>query len=222
MDELVITIDGPAGVGKSTVAQLLAAQLGISFLDTGAMYRAVTLAAMRKNIDLTDEQLVLEVLDKNDFQFNLENGQIKVNINGTDVTDDIRKPDVTASVRYIASASKLRTNLVEMQRQFARQVGPIVTEGRDQGTVAFADADFKFFLTADSSERAGRRQRQLMQNGMERDIEQIQNDIEKRDAADETRSIGPLKPANDAIVIDTTNLNAEQVLGKMLEYVKPK
>jgi len=220
--ELIITIDGPAGVGKSTVAQLLAQRLGIAFLDTGAMYRAVTLAAMQKKVNLQDKGKLLEVLRETDLQFSIVKNQMKVSANDIDVTERIRDTVVTANVRHIAEAPKLRAELVQMQRRFAEEYGRIVTEGRDQGTVAFVDADFKFFLTADLTERAGRRQRQLSENGKEVDIEKIQAEIVRRDASDQSRRVGPLTPADDAIIIDTTDLDAEGVVEKILENIKDK
>ena len=222
MSNLIITIDGPAGVGKSTVAQLLAERLGIAFLDTGAMYRAVTLAAMQKKADLTNKNQLLEVLDQTDLQFGIEQGRMKVSADGVDVTEQIRGRRVTANVRHVAEAPKLRHELVQMQRRFAEEYERIVTEGRDQGTVAFADADFKFFLTADLAERAGRRQRQLVQDGKEVDIEKIQAEIARRDASDENRTVGPLTPAPNAIIIDTTDFDAEGVVEKILGYIKDK
>lgn len=222
MAKLVVTIDGPAGVGKSTVAQLLAQRLGIAFLDTGAMYRAVTLAAMQKKADLTNKNQLLEVLTQTDLQFSIEQGRMKVSADGVDVTEQIRGRRVTANVRHIAEAPKLREELVKMQRRFAQEHERIVTEGRDQGTVAFADADFKFFLTAEVTERARRRQRQLVQDGKEVDIEKIQAEIARRDASDQNRKVGPLTPADDAIIIDTTDFDAEGVVEKILEYVEGK
>jgi len=222
MPELIITIDGPAGVGKSTVAQLLAQRLGIAFLDTGAMYRAVTLAAMQKETDLTNKNQLLEVLNQTDLQFSIAQGRMKVSADGIDVTEEIRGRRVTANVRHVAEAGELRHELVQMQRRFAQDYERIVTEARDQGTVAFGDADFKFFLTADLAERAGRRQRQLAQDGEEMDIEKIQAEIARRDASDENRAVGPLTPADDAIIIDTTDLDAEGVVEKILEHIEGK
>jgi cytidylate kinase len=147
---------------------------------------------------------------------------MKVSIDGANVTEQIRDRRVTANVRHVAEAGKLRHELVQMQRSFAQEHERIVTEGRDQGTVAFGDADFKFFLTADLAERARRRQDQLAQNGEETDTEKIQTEIARRDASDENRTVGPLTPAGDAIIIDTTNLDAKGVVEKMLEYVEGK
>jgi len=217
---LVITIDGPAASGKSTVAQRLAKKLGASFLDTGSMYRAVTLAAMHAGVDMEDEEKLLEVMRKRDFRFSAEQDKMAVFINGVDVTEQIRQPQVTANAHYIAAKSSLRAELVRMQRQFAAEHKKIVTEGRDQGTVAFDDADIKFYLTADARERARRRQAELQAKGGVQSLEQIQENIEQRDKSDESRSVGPLKPARDAIVIDTTNLSLEQVVEKVLRCVE--
>ncbi|MHC4112230.1 MAG: (d)CMP kinase [Planctomycetota bacterium] len=220
MSNLVITIDGPAASGKSTVARLLAERLGVSFLDTGAMYRAVTLAAIEAGVDMSDEEKLLGVLDNRKFQFAVREGKMAVCIDGLDVTEQIRGQEVTVNARYIASAAKMREKLVEMQRQFAAREKKIVTEGRDQGTVAFPDAGVKFYLTADATERAKRRQIELRARGSSENLEQIQNAIEERDKSDEDRAVGPLKPAEDAIVVDTTDLSIEEVVEKLLRFVK--
>jgi cytidylate kinase len=222
MADLVITIDGPAASGKSTAARLLARKLGASFLDTGAMYRAVTLAAMRAGVDLNDEQKLLDITQTCEFQFSVKAGEMTVRIDNADVTGHIRSPEVTANARYIAAAPRVREKLVQMQRQFAADRNKIVTEGRDQGTVAFDDADIKFYLTADSAERARRRLAEQQDKGGAGSLQEIQKAIEQRDKSDESRAVGPLKPAEDAIIVDTTNLNIEQVVEKLAGYVKQK
>ncbi len=216
----IITIDGPAASGKSTAARLLAEKLGASFLDTGAMYRAVTLAAMQADVDMSDENKLLDVMETSEFQFSLRDGKMVVCIDGIDVTEQIRQPQITANARHIASSPKAREKLVQMQRRFAAGRGKIVTEGRDQGTVAFSDADIKFYLIADSIERARRRQAELRAKGSDENLEQIQKAIEERDKSDENRTVGPLRPAEDAIVVDTTDLSIEEVVEKLLGYVK--
>jgi cytidylate kinase len=221
MANLIITIDGPAASGKSTVARLLAERLDASFLDTGAMYRVVTLAAMQAGIDMDDENELLDVLDNRKFQFVAKKNQMAVSIDGVDVTDEIRQPEVTANARHIADAPKVREKLVNMQRQFAAGEDKIVTEGRDQGTVAFPEADIKFYLTAQASERARRRAKDQGRTTKE-EIEQIRKDIEERDKSDQNRTVGPLTPAADAIVIDTTDLSVEGVVEKLLEMVIDK
>ena len=222
MADLIITIDGPAASGKSTAARLLAKKLGASFLDTGAMYRAVTLAAMRAGVDLSDERKLLDVTQKYVFQFSVKAGKMTVCIDGSDVTEQIRSPEVTANARYIAAAPEVREKLVQMQRQFAVDRQKIVTEGRDQGTVAFGDADIKFYLTADSAERARRRLAELQDKDTGESLEQIQKAIEQRDKSDQSRDVGPLKPAEDAIVVDTTNMSIEQVVETLACHVKKK
>ena len=220
MADLTITIDGPAASGKSTAARLLAEKLGASFLDTGAMYRAVTLAAMQAQVDMSDEDKLLGVIETSKFQFSLKEGTMVVCLDGMDVTEQIRQPQITANARHIASLPKAREKLVQMQRQFAAGRQKIVTEGRDQGTVAFSDADIKFYLTADSIERARRRQAEMRAKGGDESLEQIQKDIEERDKSDEDRTVGPLRPAEDAIVVDTTDLSIEEVVEKLLGYAK--
>jgi cytidylate kinase len=222
MANFVVTIDGPAASGKSTVARLLAERLDASFLDTGAMYRAVTLAAMRAGVDMSDEDELLGVIEKSAFQFSSEGGRMAVGIDGIDVTEQIRSPEVTANARYAASAPRVRAKLVEMQRQFAAGRERIVTEGRDQGTVAFADADIKFYLIADPKERARRRQAELEAKGKRQAAEQVQRAIEQRDKSDEGRDVGPLRPASDAIIVDTTQLSIEEVVEKLLGCVQEK
>jgi len=181
MANLVITIDGPAASGKSTVARLLAERLGASFLDTGAMYRAVTLAAIRAGVDMSDQEKLLGVMETSDFQFSAKEGTMVVCIDGADVSEQLRNPEITANARHIASAPRVRKKLVEMQRQFAAGEEKIVTEGRDQGTVAFGDADIKFYLTAEPDERARRRQAQLRAKGVSESLEKIQRAIEERE-----------------------------------------
>ena len=222
MANLIITIDGPAASGKSMAARLLAERLGASFLDTGAMYRAVTLAAIEAGVDMNDEEKLLGVLRNREFEFTVKENRMSVCIDGVDVTERIRGPSVTANARHIASAAKLREKLVQMQRQFAAGEEKIVTEGRDQGTVAFADADIKFYLTAETSERARRRQAELQAEGCGENLKQIQMAIEERDKSDESRAVGPLKPARDAIVVDTTDLSIEEVVRGLLGCVEKK
>ncbi len=222
MSRLIVTIDGPAASGKSTAARLLAQKLGASFLDTGAMYRAVTLAAMQAGVDLNNETELLAVLQKKGLKFGIKESKMTVFVDGVDATEQIRRPDVTANARHIASAVKVREKLVEMQRQFAIDQERIVTEGRDQGTVAFPDADIKFFLTADSIERARRRRAELLAKGSRESLEKIQKDIEERDKSDRSRDVGPLRLAADAITVDTTDLNIDEVVEKLLDLMRKK
>jgi cytidylate kinase len=219
MADLVITIDGPAASGKSTVARLLAERLGATFLDTGAMYRAVTLAAVRDGVDLADEDQLLAVIERHRFDFEAARGTMLVRLDGRDVTEAIRDHDLTAQVRHIAAAPRVRERLVALQRAFADRYEKIVTEGRDQGTVAFPDARVKFYLTASAAERARRRKAELDAKGTVTDLEQLRQTIEARDRSDESRAAGPLRPAADAVVIDTTGLSIEEAVERVCRHV---
>lgn len=220
MEQWIVTIDGPAGVGKSTVARMLADKLDAVFLDTGATYRAVTVAAVQRGVDLTDVQAVLKVMDQTDFRFFHEKDLLKVLINGQDATQKIRDPEITEEVKYVACRGELRSRLVKLQQDFAAQFDRVVTEGRDQGTVAFPNAKFKFYLTADPAERARRRHKELAENGKTVDFDQLLEQINVRDASDVNREVGPLRPAEDAIHIDTTAANAQGVVNTMFEIIK--
>ncbi len=222
MTRLVVTIDGPAGSGKSTMARLLASALDAIFLDTGAMYRAVTLAAVQDGVDLSDQRQLIEVIARHRFEFEASKGKMLVRIDGQDVTDAIRDNELTAKVRYAAAAPLVRGKLVEMQRAFAARYSRIVTEGRDQGTVAFPDAAVKIYLTADVAERARRRMEELKARGMDTDTGQIRREIESRDQSDENRAVGPLKPAADAITVDTTGLSIEQAVERLYQVVEER
>jgi cytidylate kinase len=215
-----ITIDGPAGGGKSTVARMLAERLGGVFLDTGATYRAVTLAAMRAGAELTDVPGVMQVMDETRFDFVHEGSLLKVFLNGVEATIQIRDPKVTEQVRHIAGAGALRARLVELQRAFAARFERVVTEGRDQGTVVFPEANYKFFLKADARERARRRYEELKAAGKPVEFERLVEQIVSRDASDENRAVGPLKPAADAVMIDTTHIDAAGVVEKMLAVIQ--
>jgi len=222
MSDLVVTIDGPAASGKSTVARLLAERISASFLDTGAMYRAVTFAAMEAGIDLQDEDQLLAVLKKKQFRFEDRAGIMRTYVDEFDVTEQIREPDITANARYIASVENIRHKLIQMQRQYAAGHRKVIAEGRDQGTVAFPQADIKFFLTADISVRAQRRHDELNAKGKNKSLDDVEKAIEGRDKSDEARKVGSLKPADDAVVVDTTDLSIEQVVEKLFQFVKKK
>ena len=204
----VVTIDGPAGAGKSTVAVRLAGRLGWRLLDTGAMYRAVALAALRRGVDLGSDEALGALAGR--LHVLLPPGRVLVD--GEDVTASIRSVEVTRATRHSADSPSVRRRLVEWQRAFARAEGPVVTEGRDQGTIVFPDAACKFYLTASDEERARRRHAEFQARGVSIEFEAVLRDMLERDAQDASRSIAPMKPAEDARVIDSTGLDFDQVV----------
>ncbi|MBM3248493.1 MAG: (d)CMP kinase [Candidatus Omnitrophica bacterium] len=216
----IITIDGPAGSGKSTIAREVAKRLGFTYLDTGAMYRAFTLKAIKANVDLEDSKGLIELIKKTNIDIIAQkDGSLKVLLDKEDVTLEIRKPVVTQKVSFIARIPGIRAQMVKLQRQFGKK-NDIVVEGRDIGTVVFPEAYKKFYLDADFGERIRRRMRDFEALGQKICPKEVEDDLKKRDNADMTRSVGPLKQAKDAILLDTTNLNIEQVIEKMLSYIK--
>lgn len=212
---MIVTIDGPAGAGKSTAARALARRLHFEFLDTGAMYRAVTLAGLRAGINLADESALRPLL----AALHLEMPGDQVLLNGADVTGQIRTAAVTAASGAVASSPVVRQHLVGLQRRIAAGRN-MVCEGRDQGTVVFPDAACKFFLVADPVERARRRQREMAARGEPVSVEDVLRAQEERDRRDAARDIAPMKPAPDAILLDTTQLTLDQVVDHMEEAVR--
>lgn len=214
-----IAIDGPASSGKSTVAKLLAKKLGFVYLDTGAMYRCMTLALLRQNMDLADEESVVDFVKKQSIQFERVGDKQFVYLNGQDVTEDIRQPDVSQNVSLVSSYKDVRADLVERQRQYIQQ-GGIIMDGRDIGTVVMPEAELKIFMVASAYERAKRRYLEHMERGIATEsIENLQREIEARDLFDSTRSQSPLKKAEDAIELDTTTLTIEEVVNVVFNLV---
>lgn len=204
---MIITLDGPAGSGKSTVARLLAERMNYRFLDTGAMYRAVALAVLKADGDENNIGAVTKLVENCTIEFDGE----RLLLNQEDVTAEIRSPEVTAVSSIIASNPGVRSRLVELQRAIGRQ-GSMVTEGRDQGTVVFPDAEHKFFVTANLEARARRRQRELAHKGVNQPITIVMDQLRQRDERDEQRAHAPMKPAENALVIDTSDLTIAQVV----------
>lgn len=214
---MIITIDGPAGAGKSSAARALAQRLGFEYLDTGAMYRAVTLAGLRAGIDLRDQEALARLLA--DLRLEMPPGRVFVN--GADVTDAIRSPEVTSASGMAADSPIVRRRLAGLQRQLAEGRN-IVCEGRDQGTIVFPDAGCKFFLVADPQERARRRQREMSARGASVSWEEVLQAQEARDRRDAARDIAPMVPAADALVLDSTHLTLDQVVERMEQEVHRK
>jgi cytidylate kinase len=212
---MIVTIDGPAGSGKSSAAKALARRLGFEFLDTGAMYRAVALAALRADIDLRDQAALAHLLST----LILEMPPGRVLLNGEDVTTAIRAGDVTAATGAVADSRVVRQHLDALQRQIAAG-RDMVTEGRDQGTIVFPSAACKFFLKADPVERARRRQREIVARGEVVDFETVLGAQEERDRRDAARDLAPMVPAADAIVLDSTHLELAQVVDLMERAVR--
>lgn len=214
---MIVTIDGPAGTGKSTVARRLAERLGFEFLNTGAMYRAVALACLERNVPLDDHQAVARVAASLTMVFR----DNRLWLDGRDVSEALREQVITEAASLVAAIPELRAQLVNLQRRAGEGVD-LVTEGRDQGTVVFPQAECKFFLTASPHERARRRQRELAEQGRDVALEEILAEQQARDRRDETRTCGPLKPAPDAIIIDSSDLSAEDVLARMEAAVRAR
>jgi cytidylate kinase len=214
-----IAIDGPAGSGKSTVARGVAGALGYAYVDTGAMYRAVTLLAMEKNVSLDHYEALTQLakLAKIDI-INNSAGNVTVLLNGTDVSEAIRTPEVTKRVSDVAKVPGVRAVLVAAQKKMAL-TGGVVMEGRDIGTVVLTDAPFKFYIVASARERAARRSGDLQRMGFKVDIDELAEEIRRRDSIDSSREVDPLKPAGDAVIIDSTGMTAEEVIAVIVKTV---
>jgi cytidylate kinase len=218
---LVITIDGPAGAGKSTVAQKLAARLGLTYVDSGATYRAAALKVLEAGIRADDTGAVAGLIAAIDLQVTTGEGEPHVWVDGRDVTARLRTPEVTSAAALVSRLPEVRAKLIEMQRTFARGPG-VVMEGRDIGTVVFPQAPLKIFLKADVEERARRRLKQDARDSREATLEKTAYEIGRRDQLDAERKISPLTPAADAVEIDSTLLTAEQVVERILELARKK
>jgi len=215
---LVIAIDGPAGSGKSTVSKIVAKRLGLLYIDTGAMYRALTLKAMRLGLDLEDENALVSLAKSTRIGLE-EKDKLHVLLDGEDVSFAIRTPDVTAKVKYIARVPGVRHEMVALQRSIGENQGGAILEGRDIGTVVFPNASYKFYLDASPEERAKRRCKELIESGQKVSVDCVREDILVRDDSDMKRSVGALKKCDDAILIDTTGLSIDGVIEKMLSYI---
>ena len=214
LDRVIITIDGPAGAGKSTIARKVAKRLGLRFLDTGAMYRAFTWKALEAGIDLRDVPAMADLVRSSTLVLEGE----RVVLDGRDISREIRAERVTAASRHAADPPELRAEIVRLQRDFGK-AGGLVTEGRDQGSDVFPEADYKFHLDASIEERARRRRQELEGRGEAVDFEALKRSIEERDERDRRRPVGALRKAADAIEIDTSAMDPEQVVEAILARI---
>ena len=217
----VLTIDGPSGSGKGTISALVAERLGWRLLDSGALYRAVGYAAGMGGVDLSDMEAVTRCAQNTRIQFRAatDGGETRVIVNGHDATDELRTETAGAAASAIASMPTVREALVALQLGFRKAPG-LVADGRDMGTVIFPDAAHKVFLTASSTERAKRRYKQLKEKGLSVTLGGLQREIEARDSRDASRAVAPLKPADDAVLVDTTGMGIDEVVAKVLAVVR--
>ncbi|GAB2900228.1 (d)CMP kinase [Microbulbifer echini] len=217
----VVTIDGPSGSGKGTIAKLLADRLGFTLLDSGALYRAAALAALQKEVDLADEAVLTQVAKDLDVRFLVSDGRLQVLLEGRDITNEIRMERVSMAASTVAAIPGVRAALLQRQRDFRLEPG-LVADGRDMGTTVFPDAPVKVYLTATAEERARRREAQLREKGVSVSLRDLLDDIRARDAQDMNRKASPLAPAEDAVELDSTGVGIEEVLRRVLALVQER
>jgi cytidylate kinase len=216
---MIVAIDGPAGAGKSTIARMIAQKMGFLYIDTGAMYRALTLKALEKKIDLGDSAGLIEMARNSRIDLsNNQDGTLKVLLDGREVTSQIRQPLITKFVSDIAKIRGVREVMLGLQRKLGSQRDAVL-DGRDIGTVVFPDADKKFYLDADFKERVSRRLKELKELGQGVSFTDVESDLSNRDKIDSTREFAPLKKAEDAIYVDTTDMSIEEVVSKVLNCI---
>lgn len=222
MTRVVVAIDGPSGTGKSSVAKELARQLGAAYLDTGAMYRIVTLWVLRAGIDLTDPAAISAATEQVPMSVGSDPDAQTALLAGEDVSAPIRGAEVTGAVSAVSAVPAVRERLVRRQRELAEGSGPVVVEGRDIGTVVLPDADVKIYLTASAQARAQRRNTQNVTGGGSDEYERVLADVQRRDHLDSTRAVSPLRPAEDAVQVDTSDMTQDQVVAHLLDLVRTR
>ena len=217
----IITVDGPSGAGKGTLCYALAEKLGYALLDSGAIYRVTALAALQRKTDLTNESALAELARHLNIQFIPQNGEVNILLAGMNVSHLIRTQEVADAASKIAVFPEVRSALLQLQQDFAKNDG-LIADGRDMGTVVFPNAQVKLFLDASAEERAKRRYKQLQNKGINGNFEQILAEIKERDFRDRNREVAPLKPAYDALLLDSTTLSIGEVIDQALAYIQEK
>lgn len=217
----IITVDGPSGAGKGTLCMLLAEKLNFHLLDSGAIYRVLALAALHHGVDTESEEALVPIATHLDVQFIAEGDLVKVILEGEDVSKELRKEETGNAASKVAALPRVREALLRRQRAFSAEPG-LVADGRDMGTVVFPNADAKIFLDASAEERAQRRLNQLQLKGLSGKFDQLLRDIQERDDRDRNRAVAPLRPADDALVIDSTLLSIDEVVEKALQFIESK
>lgn len=218
-ERLIIAIDGPSGAGKSTLAKHLAKELGFTYMDTGAMYRALALKVLREGVDLADDAAMARLIDSTTVDLQPADGAVRVLLDGADVAGEIRTPQVSQMASKASALPAVRARLLELQREMGRR-GSVVAEGRDIGTVIFPNAEVKIFLQASAAERARRRFAELQATGEAVRLDETLREIEERDQRDSGRDLAPLRQAEDALLIDSSSLDADQVMARVLEHIR--
>ncbi|MDV7103936.1 (d)CMP kinase [Vibrio sp. TH_r3] len=217
----VVTVDGPSGAGKGTLCMLLAKKLGFNLLDSGAIYRVLALAAIHHGVDTESEEALVPLATHLDVQFIADGDLVKVILEGEDVSSELRKEETGTAASKVAALPRVREALLRRQRSFSSEDG-LVADGRDMGTVVFPNAEVKIFLDATAEERATRRLKQLQDKGLSVKFDHLLREIQERDDRDRNRAVAPLRPADDALVLDSTSLSIEEVVAQALEYIESK
>lgn len=215
MKNLVIAVDGPAGAGKSTIAKIIADKLNINYIDTGAMYRAVTYKVLQNNVDTNDEQAIIDIAKSSDIDFKDNN----IYLDGKILKEEIRTPEVSNNVSNVAQIKEVRYLMVDVQREIGNR-NSVILDGRDIGSYVFPNADYKFFLNASPKERGERRYKELIKKGYETTLEEVIKDVIRRDEIDSNREFAPLVKADDAIEIDTTGKSIDGVVEDVISKIK--
>ncbi|WP_187372024.1 (d)CMP kinase [Aggregatibacter actinomycetemcomitans] len=217
----IITVDGPSGAGKGTLCYALAEKLGFALLDSGAIYRVTALAALKSAVDLADESPLAELAQHLHIEFVAQDGEVQILLNGENVSGQIRTQEVADAASKVAVFPQVRAALLQRQRDFATGKG-LIADGRDMGTVVFPEAQVKLFLDASAEERAKRRYNQLQNKGISGNFAQILAEIKARDLRDRNRAVAPLKPADDAFLLDSTALSIDEVIRQALDYIQQR